>query len=77
MSRKKFHEVHMGIMRGASVIALSLLVLLSPFCFEFCSGAGAGVADTITSTHFIKDPEIIVRYMVQKISRVRYDSAEL
>ena len=51
---KKFHEAKMGIMRGASVIAMSLL--LSPFFFEFCRGSN----DTITSTHFIKDPQIIV-----------------
>ena len=44
----------MGIMRGESAIAL--LLLLSPLYFEFC----CGVTDTITSTHFIKDPEFIV-----------------
>ncbi|RVW13872.1 G-type lectin S-receptor-like serine/threonine-protein kinase [Vitis vinifera] len=44
----------MGTMRGTSVIALPLL--FSSFCYEFCSAA----TDTITSTHFIKDPETIV-----------------
>ena len=53
---KKFHVVVMGIMTEASVLALSLLVLLSPFCYEFCYG----VTDTITSNHFIIDDEIIV-----------------
>ena len=52
--RNKFHEVLMGTMRGTSVIALPLL--FSSFCYEFCSAA----TDTITSTHFIKDPETIV-----------------
>ncbi|WJZ96239.1 hypothetical protein VitviT2T_014943 [Vitis vinifera] len=44
----------MGINSGTSVRALFLLVYY--FWFEFCCSA----ADTITSTHFIKDSETIV-----------------